>query len=304
VFSNKEDEEVPLPVKTMATIGEAEKRKPFTDLYTVIISGKRYSGKQSVAEILRKHFSGMGHHSRVFYRANVLGGPPVAGSYKPKEEILKIYRDGMKESSLFYAGKTLDMLYDRNSPKDRLVLIISDIRNKDEIEFWREKSKVIRTVNIEAPDKDRRERGWDGNEDEYNFKGHTWDFILENGKGNDVVKSTNKLFVDSLLPCVEERAELSIITESTVYSKFLQDYAYILATVVQIEFVKVSSVNVSNLDAAGIAIAAPLACILQVPLTFGEPSYSDIYVTTKEVKSEYNGPQIKIDPSVYSYKIY
>ena len=289
--------------KTISTIHTAQEKQSFQKLYTILISGKRYSGKQTVAECLRKQFSVMNQNSRVFSRANVLGGPPIAGNYKTKNEIIDIYRRGMASSSLFYADKTLDMLYDRHSPQDKLVLIISDIRNADEIKFWKERSQVFRTVYVDTPDDDRRERGWNGDEDEYNFvNGYKWDFILKNGTGNDVQKMTTRLFINSLLPSVEGRAEISVITKSTLYSKFLHDYAYMLATAVQSELGKVSSVNVNQLDPKAVAIGAPLACILQVPLSFESRSHSDVYVTTMD--TDYEGPRITIDSSVCSYQIY
>lgn len=303
-LQQKEEETcVDQSVNPIVAIKGLEERKPFQQLYTILISGKRYSGKQTVAEGLRKQFSSMNHNSRVFYRANVLGGPPVAGNYKPKEEILRIYKEGMAQSSLFYANRTLDMLYDRHSPQEKLVLIISDIRNEEEINFWQEKSESFRTIYVDAPDDDRKHRGWDGHEDEYKFgRKHKWDFILENGEGNDVQNMTTQLFLNSLLPCIEGRAEISIITHSTLFSKYLQDYAYILATATQAHFGKVSSVSIHKSDVAGTAIGSLVACILQVPLSFEEPTHSDVYVTTLDNK--YKGPKIQIDPSIYSYQVF
>lgn len=307
---NVQDEEVPelkqeTSAKTIATLSATPERQPFQKLYTILISGKRYSGKQTVAEGLRKQLSAMNHRSLVFHRANVIGGPPVAGNYKTKDEVFKIYEEGMALSSLFYANKTLEMLYDRHAPQEKLVLIISDIRNMDEIRFWKEKSIVSRTVYVDASDDDRRLRGWsDGAEDDYNFEKNIWNFTLDNGNGNDVQKMTTQLFINSLLPSIEGRAEISIITESTVYSKFLNDYAYMLATAIQSQL-RVTSISVSNTDSRAIAIAAPTACILQVPLLLVS-SVQDLVKDTIRVttlKTENNGPHIMIDFPICSYHI-
>lgn len=295
-----------LSVKRVKMIPAPHERKPFTELYTILISGKRYSGKQTIAEGLRKHFSNTSHNSKVFCRANVLGGPPVAGHYKSKQEVLKIYKDGMKQSPLFYAKKTLDMLYDHNHPLDKLVLIISDIRNDKEISFWKSQSRVCRTVFVDVPDEDRKERGWDGvEEDDYSFHDHRWDFTLENNRGNDIQKMINQLFNNSLLPSVEERAEISIITPSTVFSRYLHDYAYILATATQTHYGRVASVNVWKGDLSGVAIGSVVSCILQVPLTLTPPTHSDVMICTTEHSKHYDfdGPQIIINTDIFSYSM-
>lgn len=96
-------------------------------------------------------------------------------------------------------------------PAEKPIVIVSDIRRKTDIKYFREEKLNIKTIRIEASDEVRKERGWifengvdnvqsECDLDDFNH----WDYQITNDGTQDIEQ-----FLTELVNAV--RAEISAI---------------------------------------------------------------------------------------------
>ncbi len=157
----------------------------------IIISGKQYSGKDTVASILLKKLEnykriGIGDAIKIEYgsRNNL--------SFEEIEKNKHLYRGDLIELGNWGRAKDPDFWLYKLADLDRI--IVPDIRVEHEIDFFRKRGAFL--IRVESDYKNRALRGILANSDDLtevgldNYK--NWDLVIENNSTyEDLVQQVN-----------------------------------------------------------------------------------------------------------------
>lgn len=154
----------------------------------ILLSGKRYSGKDFIGDILVKNHNfkkkSLATAVKTNYCKNTnLDYNTFMNSRKIKEEHrqnLIDYSEGKKLKDPYYWCKILNNSIDKNDN-----IVICDTRYMNELLFFKEVNPDLLFVRINASDKVRMERNWtpseiDNDDSETLFDDYKFDYIINN----------------------------------------------------------------------------------------------------------------------------
>ncbi|MBQ8634711.1 hypothetical protein IJ425_00980 [bacterium] len=168
----------------------------------IIISGKQYSGKDTVAKILLDKLDGfkrvgIGDAIKLEYGRN------KGLSFDEIESNKHLYRADLIELGNY--GRSIDCDYWLKNLAGMDKIIVPDVRLEHELNFFKSRGAFL--LRVESSEENRAKRGVLTNADDYtetaldSYSG--WDFIIDNnlgyselvGKADEVVNVFNK-FID------------------------------------------------------------------------------------------------------------
>lgn len=180
-----------------------------------LISGKRYSGKDTTAELLRKVFL---EHSKMddvkinitsfaeeakngYCHTNNLNNNFEDRSFK--ESHRKALIDYCRLTKRVYGDSIFaEKVIDKHQLCNNNIVIISDVRFKEEIEAFSLRKLPFMIIRVESNDINRVQRGWnydpeiDGGISECQLDNFHFDAILENNNDKtDLYNSIKKLIL-------------------------------------------------------------------------------------------------------------
>ncbi len=162
----------------------------------IIISGKQYSGKDTVAKVLLNHFEdfkriGIGDAIKIEYgRQKGLSFEEIeAQKHLYREDLIALGNWGRKEHPDYWLKKILELDYN---------IIVPDIRVIHEVEMF--KNRGAFTLRVEASKTARASRGTITNEDDSTETGldnyKDWDYTLDNsGNYEELVEAAKPLIL-------------------------------------------------------------------------------------------------------------
>jgi len=165
----------------------------------IIISGKQYSGKDTVAKILLKHFKtfkriGIGDAIKYEYGAkhNLTFEEIEKNKHLYRDDLIKLGNYGRNIDPNYWLYKLLEMKSD---------IIVPDIRVEHEVEIFKKEGAFL--LRVESTKEARALRGKITNENDLtetaldNYKG--WNYIIDNsGNMEDLEKS-----IKPLIECIK-----------------------------------------------------------------------------------------------------
>lgn len=161
----------------------------------ILLSGKRFVGKDAVKEILLKlsdnsvGLSLADECKRMYAEANNLDSNRLINDRKYKEiyrnGLTKFYKQSLIENEFFFENHIKSII--ESSANDRDMIVIPDIRTKNNLTFFRTLfGDNCISIRINTDDKEKEKRGWvktsyDSSEIETGLDMVTdWDYIISN----------------------------------------------------------------------------------------------------------------------------
>ena len=170
------------------------KIKILNSIMIILLSGKRYSGKDFVGDILVKKFNFKKKSLATAVKKNYckiknLDYNTFMNDRKIKEEhrqYLIDYSEGKKKQDPYYWCKILN-----NSIKENDNVVICDLRYMDELKYFQNIYPDAPFIRIHASLETRQERNWtpseiDSSESETLFDDYPFDFIITNDTYNNI----------------------------------------------------------------------------------------------------------------------
>jgi len=164
----------------------------------IIISGKQYSGKDTVAKVLLEHFKtfkriGIGDAIKIEYgRQKSLSFEEIeAQKHLYREDLIALGNWGRAQHPDYWLKKILELDYN---------IIVPDIRFAHEVKMFKERGAFA--LRVEASKSARMARGTITNENDSTETGlddyKIWDYILDNSKDYETLLSATKPLIVKL----------------------------------------------------------------------------------------------------------
>jgi len=164
----------------------------------IVLSGKQFSGKDTVADIIKEHFSDFkeialaGAIKKEFGKLKNITISEIERNkplYRP--ELIELGNKGRAQSPDFWIEKVLE---------EEGNLIVPDLRLKHELEAFRKRGAI--TIRVESSRKERAKRGHLVAEDDPTEtqldKTKCWDYIIENNDTLESLKEQVAKVIDSI----------------------------------------------------------------------------------------------------------
>lgn len=164
----------------------------------IAISGKQYSGKDTVAELLLKYlpdYKRIGIGDAIKIKLAKQKNISIDEIYKNKH----LYRDDLIKLGNW--GRSQDSNYWLNNLLGFDKIIVPDLRVIHELEYFKSKGAIL--IRVEASEEARSQRGKivNGSDDTEtaldNYK--NWDFIIENNSDLITLERNIKPVIDAIL---------------------------------------------------------------------------------------------------------
>ena len=178
------------------------------------ISGKRFTGKDYFTSLLAKELSKININVNILTLANQLKKHYSENfnldyekllsdrAYKEahREEMTKFYLNTSKTNPLIFCQKALETIKGFKNEKTMNIYILSDLRHKFELEFFKQFLQKIDIslilIRLECSNEIKEKRGWkfireiDENITEIDLDDYKeWDFIINNNEfGNELLE--------------------------------------------------------------------------------------------------------------------